>query len=174
MSDIDSIREILNERLGAEDVSLLASRVPARKLMALITDEDKYIARHAAWVLTHKPLNEIRDLPQEQLINFALSTPDSSLLRLLLSLVERQKIPKDDIRTDFLDFCLKHMMMMEEPAGVQSLCLKQACQMCQYYPELKREFEESLKLMPAEQFNPGMRHLIKKLSGEHIPIKKKH
>lgn len=163
MSGTDNIRETLNEMMGAEDVRLLASQVPTQELLALITDEEERVARHAAWVLTHKPINEIRKLPQERLIGIALDTTSSSQRRLMLNLIEQQKIKKEDIRTDFLDFCLKHMMMMEEPAGVQALCLKLAYQMCHYYPELEREFEESLKLMPAEQYKAGVRHLIKKL-----------
>lgn len=160
-------------QMSGAEVKQMAKEVHAGHLFEYIFDSRDRIARNAAWVLTHKPAQELMLLEQERLVNLALATQETSLRRLVLALIERQGIKKDDIRTDFLDFCLKHMMMMEEPAGVQALCLKLAYQMCHYYPELEREFEESLKLMPADQFKPGVRHLIKKLRGERVPIKKK-
>ena len=162
MSGIDNIRETLNEMMGAEDVRLLASQVPTQELLALITDEEERVARHAAWVLTHKPINEIRKLPQERLIGIALDTTSSSQRRLMLNLIEQQKIKKEDIRTDFLDFCLLHMRLIQEPPGVQALCMKLAYRMCSFYPELMHEFQVNLSIIQPELLKPGVKHLIKK------------
>lgn len=118
------------------------------------------VARNAAWILTHKPTSELLQLPQDKLTTLALTTHDTSLRRLVLALIERQGVKKEDMRTDLLDFCLQHMTMPDEPPGVQALCLKLANQMCGYYPELKHEFAETLNLIEADHYKSGMRHLI--------------
>ena len=173
MRDSDWIRETLNGPLGADEVRRLAKEMPALRLLELISDEDEKVARNAAWVLTHMPIEEIRKLPQERLIDFAMATGHPALRRMTLNLIAQQKIDKEDIRTDFLDFCLRHMTLLEEPPGVQSLCLKLAQQMCRYYPELTHEFEESVKLLPAEQFKPGVRYLLRRVQGDPEPTKQR-
>ena len=77
-------------------------------------------------------------------------------------------LPMDSelMRTDFLDFCLLHMHMPEEPPGVQSLCMKLAHRMCLPYPELLHEFYETLSLMQPEDCKPGMKHLINKMKNQ--------
>ena len=154
--------EILECQIGGEEVRRLAREVPAERLYESIFDRDNRVARNSAWALTHKPASELVPLPQDRLVDFALSTPDTSLRRLTLALIERQGIKEEDMRTDLLDFCLQHMMTLDEPPGVQALCLKLAYQMCGYYPELMREFEETLNLMQPEHYKAGMRHLIMK------------
>lgn len=157
---------ILASQLSGEEVKRMAREVPAERLFEHIFDSDSRMARNAAWALTHKPANELAPLPQKRLVDYALATPDTSLRRLTLALVERQGIKEEDLRSDLLDFCLQHMMTLDEPPGVQSLCLKLAYQMCGYYPELMHEFNETLNLMQAENYKPGMRHLIIKTKKE--------
>lgn len=160
----DAIREELQARLSIDEVRSLAGRVPTEVLLEALYDSDSRVARNAAWVLTHKPKGGICLIPQERLINLALATPDTSLRRLVLSLIERQGIAKEAIRIDFLDFCLRHMVMLEEPTGVQALCMKLAHTMCSFYPELAHEFSETLNLMHAEHYKPGVKYLINKLN----------
>lgn len=160
----DAIRGELQARLSIDEVRSLAGRVPTEVLLEALYDSDSRVARNAAWALTHKPKGGICLIPQELLINLALATPDTSLRRLVLSLIERQGIAKEAIRIDFLDFCLRHMVMLEEPTGVQALCMKLAHTMCSFYPELAHEFSETLSLMHAEHYKPGVKYLINKLN----------
>ena len=159
-----AIREELKSRLSIDDIRTLAGREPTEVLLETLYDSDSLVARNAAWVLTHKAKRDINQLPQKRLIDLALSTPDTSLRRLTLCLIERQGIPPEHIRTDFLDFCLRHMVMLEEPSGVQALCMKLAYSMCSHYPELAHEFSETLNLMHAEHYKPGVKYLINKLN----------
>ena len=163
MWDNDNILQVLGSSLGGAEVRALAKEVPCSLLVGCLDHEDLRVARNAAWVLTHKPLSEIRTLPHEHLIDLSVSTPDTSLRRLTLCLVERQGIDKAEIRTDFLDFCLQHMLLPAEPPGVQALCMKLAYRMCLPYPELVHEFYETLSLMQPELYKPGMKHLINKM-----------
>lgn len=167
MEGLTEIRESLQNRLGIAEVRPLAASVPWEVLLELMFDDDPHIARNAAWTLTHKSLSDISQLPQDRLIDLALTTPDTSLRRLALCLIERQGIPKEQIRTDFLDFCLRHMVMLEEPSGVQALCMKLSHSMCSHYPELSHEFEETLNLMHSEHYKPGVTYLIKKIKKQY-------
>lgn len=162
----DSIFQRLSESLGGAEVRVLAKEVPCSLLLPCLAGEDIRVARNAAWVLTHKTPMEVRTLPQDSLIDLSLATPDTSLRRLTLCLVERQGIAAEEVRTDFLDFCLLHMRLPQEPPGVQALCMKLAYSMCSPYPELLREFQETLNLMQPEQHKPGVRHLIYKIKGK--------
>ena|GEM_PF-1524859 len=162
MADNDFSQQ-LHDIKGITDVRALAKEVPCSLLLPYLSDEDIRVARNAAWVLTHKPISQILALPHDQLINLAMTTPDTPLRRLTLCLVEKQPILKEEINTGFLDFCLLHMHMPDEPPGVQALCMKLAYSMCSPYPELLHEFQETLNLMQPEQHKPGVKHLINKI-----------
>lgn len=163
MWDNDNILQVLRSSLGGAEVRALAKEVSCALLLPLLYDEDSRVARNAAWVLTHKPITQIRTLPYNDLIDLIMATPDTSLRRLTLNLVEKQEITEESMRTDFLDFCLLHMHLPDEPPGVQSLCMKLAHRMCLPYPELLHEFYETLSLMQPEDCKPGMKQLIKKI-----------
>lgn len=152
----------LSTRIGLADVKMLVALIPTDQLLQYIYHSDPVVANNAAWVMTHKPDSEIRTLPQYDLIDLILTTTQVSLRRLCLNLVDRQTITAESIRTDFLDFCLLHMTLPEEPTGVQALCMKLARRMCAFYPELEQEFQQTLRLMHPEHYKPGLVHLIKK------------
>ena len=92
---------------------------------------------------------EIASIEQrkDELINLAMTTPDTSLRRLLLTLLERMTFEADSIRTDFLDFCLDGMQSLSQPPGVQSLCMKLAYKQCRLYDELLDELKVTLENM---------------------------
>lgn len=166
MWDKDSVLQRLRESLGGVEVRALAREVPCSLLLPCLAEEDIRVARNAAWVLTHKPLSEIRMLPPDRLIDLALTTSDTSLRRLVLCLVEKLPMSQEEMRTDLLDFCLLHMRLPQEPPGVQALCMKLAHSMCSPYPDLVREFQETLSIMQPELYKPGVRHLINKMKKE--------
>lgn len=178
MWDNDNILQVLRSSLGGADVRILAKEVPCSLLLPRLYDEDIRVARNAAWVLTHKPITQIRTLPYNDLIDLIMVTPDTSLRRLTLNLMDQLYYPlgilrnlglpmdAELMRADFLDFCLLHMHMPEEPPGVQALCMKLAHRMCLPYPELMHEFYETLSLMQPEDCKPGMKHLINKMKNQ--------
>lgn len=166
MWNSDNLLQVLGGSLGGAEVGVLATEVPCSLLLKCLNNTDVRVARNAAWVLTHKPLTEIRTLPQKELVDLALSTPEASLRRLTLCLIERQGIAEDSFRTDLLDFCLLHMRLPQEPSGVQALCMKLAHRMCSPYPDLLREFHETLSIMQPELYKPGVRHVLNKVKSE--------
>lgn len=117
-------------------------------------------AYNAAWALTHLPKedNIYIDTRRAELVAFAVATPDTSLRRLSLVLLERLEWGRDDIRTDLLDFCLEHMMLPDEPYGVKALCMKLAYYQCRHYPELCAELKQCLLLMEPSELGNGVKH----------------
>ena len=120
--------------------------------------DDERVARNAFWSLTKatdKELSQLQSILKE-LIDLALTTSSSSVRRLSLNIIERLEIKEDDLRSDFLDFCLEHMADADELPGIQSISMKLAYRMCRFYPELLAEFKATLESMEPEFFKPAV------------------
>ena len=128
-------------------------------------DSDARVARDALWGLTQATNEELSALQVilNDLIDQAMKTDNSSVRRLTLNIIERLKIDKDDLRTDFLDFCFEHMLNLEEPSGIQSICMKLACRMCRFYPELKDELKRTLEGMEIDYYKPAIKCIRKRI-----------
>lgn len=135
-----------------------------------VFDSDYRVARSALWGLnktTDKELSELQVILNE-LIDQAMQTENSSVRRLTLNIIERLKIAEDDLRTDFLDFCLEHAVSIEEFPGIQTLCMKLAYRMCSFYPELMDELKRILEAMEIDYYKPAIKGLRKRiLSGRY-------
>ncbi|MBR4506343.1 MAG: hypothetical protein IKP21_06180 [Bacteroidales bacterium] len=134
-----------------------------RLFSAILGGEGKD-AYYAAWALTHLPTSDniYINMYRARLTDFAIATPDTSMRRLALALLERLEWTVDDIRTDLLDFCLEHMMLPSEPYGIKALCIKLAYQQCRHYPELKAELRNALLLLEPSELGAGVKHTRKK------------
>jgi len=120
--------------------------------------DDERVARNAFWVLTKATDQELSQLQVilNELIELAMGTPWSSVRRLSLNIIERLEMKEDDLRTDFLDFCLEHMADVDELPGIQSISMKLAYRMCKFYPELLAEFKATLESMEPEYYKPAV------------------
>ena len=135
-----------------------------------VFDPDYRVARSALWGLTKATDEELSKLQVilDELIEQAIQTENSSLRRLTLNIIERLKMNEEDLRTDFLDFCLEHMASIEEFPGVQTLCMKLAYRMCCFYPELMDELKLTLEMMDIEYYKPAVKGLRQRiLSGKY-------
>ncbi len=119
---------------------------------------DERVARNAFWSLTKATDKELSQLQPilNDCIDLALTTPSSSVRRLSLNIIERLKMEEEDLRTDFLDFCLEHMADTDELPGIQSISMKLAYRMCKFYPELMDEFKVTLESMETEYYKPAV------------------
>ena len=134
-----------------------------------VFDPDYRVARSALWGLTKATDEELSTLQVilDKLIEQAIRTENSSTRRLTLNIIERLKMNEEDLRTDFLDFCLEHMVSIEEFPGVQTLCMKLAYRMCNFYPELMDELKRTLETMEIEYYKPAVKGLRQRiLSGK--------
>ena len=130
-----------------------------------VFNNDYRVARSALWGLTKATDVELSELQVilNELIDQAMQTDNSSVRRLTLNVIERLTLEEDDLRTDFLDFCFEHMLNLEDPPGIQSLCMKLACRMCSFYPELKDELKRTLESMEIEYYNPAIKCIRKRI-----------
>lgn len=133
-------------------------------------DSDYRVARSALWGLTKATDKELSGLQVvlNELIEQAMHTDNSSVRRLSLNIIERLKMNEEDLRTDFLDFCLEHMVSIEEFSGIQTLCMKLAYRMCTFYPELMDELKRTIEAMEIDYYKPAIKCLRKRiLSGKY-------
>ena len=135
-----------------------------------VFDADYRVARSALWGLTKASAEELSQLQVllDELIDQAMQTENSSVRRLTLSIIERLEMTEGDLRADFLDFCMEHMVAGDEFPGVQTLCMKLAYRMCNYYPELMEEFKRIVDAMEIDYYKPAVKGLRAKiLSGKY-------
>ena len=121
--------------------------------------QDYRVARSALWGLTKARKEELSQLQVilNEFIDQAIRTENSSIRRLSLNIIERLEMNEEDLRTDFLDFCLDHMTDVEELPGVQAVCMKLAYRMCKFYPELMDELKRTLEAMDIDYYKPAVK-----------------
>lgn len=155
----ENIRAVKGE-LDAQAVYSEVKRTGDFALFArdFIYSDDGRVARNALWVLTKASDQELSQLQGmlHELMDLALKTEHSAVRRLSLNIIERLKMEEDDLRTDFLDFCLEHMADADELPGIQSISMKLAYRMCKFYPELMDEFKATLESMETEYYKPAV------------------
>lgn len=167
----EQVDTLLKESISGADVRSLARSENKEELFYLLFDEDKRTSDNAAWVLTHLPATDNVWLTgnQEALIDKAMHTSNITMRRLTMTLLLRTEFKADDIRTDFLDFCLDMMMRPDQPNGVRSVAMKLAYLQCCHFPELLAELRQTLDIMEPDFLSPALkttkRSLLKKMKG---------
>lgn len=132
-------------------------------------DSDGRVARNALWTLTKATDGELSQLQTivNELTDLAMQTGHPAVRRLSLNIIERLEMDGDDLRADFLDFCLNHMTDINEFPGIQTACMRLARRMCAFYPELKDEFTRTLEAMEIGYYKPAVKSVRNRiLSGK--------
>ncbi len=170
---IQDIEAVLRGRLGKRDLQEVAewasqSHVNREKLFTIAFSNDDKISANAIWCLTHlrKSDSEWLQSKQDCLIDALLSEDDTAKKRMLLQLLREQKYSKENIRVDFLDFCLSKINSECEPYAIRCFSLYISIKMCKYFPELISELEECINMLSREPLSPGMKCAVRKVSAE--------
>lgn len=142
-------------RLSLNDVKALARDLHCHpERIALWVEEmtvcdDRRTMMNMAWVLTHldkdDKLASLAPL-RDRLIDFAmgnLTVRRGIILSLLLDLPAG-----DDLRVDFLNYCLEHIGDAREHDSSRAAMIYLAARMCRPYPELTGELNRILELLP--------------------------
>ena len=150
---MDEIKDVCLLVQGEQNHSL------KEQLYQLTLDNDRRVAVNALWVFTHFAVvdNEWLYAKHDQLIDRCLKEQDVTKLRLMLTLLLRQPFDEEDIRTDFIDFCLMRLADPKSPYAVRALCIKLAYEQMRYWPELLNEMRQTLELISCEPLSPGLR-----------------
>ena len=160
------MKTLLSHRLsmdGINDICLLVqgeqNHSLKEQLYQLTLDNDRRLATNALWVFTHFALadNEWLYAKHDQLIDRCLNEKDATKLRLMLNLLLRQPYTEEDIRTDFIDYCLMRLTDPKSPYAVRAQCIKLAYEQMRYWPELLNELRQTLEMISCEPLSPGLR-----------------
>ena len=160
------MKYLLSHRLsmdGINDICLLVqgeqNHSLKEQLYQLTLDDDRRVATNALWVFTHFALADNAWLyaKHDQLIDRCLNEKDATKLRLMLNLLLRQPYTEEDIRTDFIDYCLMRLTDPKSPYAIRAQCIKLAYEQMKYWPELLNELRQTLKMISCEPLSPGLR-----------------
>lgn len=160
------MKESLTNRLSQDELHELCALTQGEQnhslkeqLYQLTLDNDRRVATNALWVFTHFALadNEWLYAKHDQLIDRCLNEKDATKLRLMLNLLLRQPYTEEDIRTDFIDYCLMRLTDPKSPYAVRALCIKLAYEQMRYWPELLNELRQTLEMISCEPLSPGLR-----------------
>ena len=160
------MKYLLSHRLsmdGINDICLLVqgeqNHSLKEQLYQLTLDDDRRVATNALWVFTHFALADNAWLyaKHDQLIDRCLNEKDATKLRLMLNLLLRQPYTEEDIRTDFIDYCLMRLTDPKSPYAIRAQCIKLAYEQMKYRPELLNELRQTLEMISCEPLSPGLR-----------------
>lgn len=160
------MKSLLSHRLSMDEINDICLLVQDEQnhslkelLYQLTFDDDRRVATNALWVFTHFSAvdNEWLYVKHDQLIDRCLNEQDATKLRLMLNLLLRQPYTEEDIRTDFIDFCLMRLTDPKLPYAVRAQCIKLAYVQMRYWPELLNELRQTLEMIACEPLSPGLR-----------------
>lgn len=160
------MKESLTNRLSQDELHELCALTQGEQnnhlkeeLYQLTLDNDRRVAINALWTFTHFALadNEWLYAKHDQLIDRCLKEKDATKLRLMFNLLLRQPFDEEDIRTDFIDYCLMRLTDPKSPYAVRAQCIKLAYEQMKYWPELLNELRQTLEMISCETLSPGLR-----------------
>ena len=171
----------LTHRLSPSDINELCALTQGEhndnlkeELYQLTLDSDRRVATNALWVFTHFSAadNEWLYAKHNQLIDRCLKEKDATKLRLVLNQLLRQSYTEEDIRTDFIDFCLMKLTDPKSPYAIRAQCIKLAYEQMKHWPELLNELRQTLEMISCEPLSPGLRsawrQVMKKLQSCNV------
>ena len=160
------MKNLLSHRLSQSEIKNLCALTQGEhndnlkeELYQLTLDADRRVATNALWVFTHFAAvdNEWLYAKHDQLIDRCLKEEDATKLRLMLNLLLRQPYTEEDIRTDFIDYCLMRLTDPKSPYAVRAQCIKLAYDQMRHWTELLEELRQTLELISCEPLSPGLR-----------------
>ena len=172
------LHEFLSNRIDMNDIYAVCFYTQGREndarkeeLYRVMMDDEGRAGGNAAWIFSHFALaeNEWLYSKQQELMDAVMHTESITKRRIMMVLLERQPFTEEGFRADYLDFCLEHMAVLEEPYGIRALCMKQAFVQCSLVPELLPELEATLQLMDDNFLSSGLRtakrNVLRKIRG---------
>ena len=160
------MKTLLTHRLSQSEIMQLCALTHGARnnhlkegLYQLTLDDDRRVAVNALWTFTHFAADDNVWLfaKHDQLIDRCLNEKDATKLRLMLNLLLSQPYTEEDIRTDFIDFCLTRLADTKSPYAVRAQCIKLAYVQMHYWPELLNELRQTLEMISCEPLSPGLR-----------------
>ena len=166
------MKTLLTQRLSQSKIMQLCALTHGARnnhfkegLYQLTLDDDRRVAVYALWTFTHFAADDNVWLfaKHDQLIDRSLKEHDTTKLRLMLNLLLSQPYTEEDIRTDFIDFCLVRLTDTRAPYAIRAQCIKLAYEQMRHWPELLDELRQTLEMISCEPLSPGLRSAWKQV-----------
>lgn len=115
--------------------------------------------------MTHLPDSDSEWLLslRDNMIDKILKEKDTGKKRMLLQILRKQEYEADDLRTDFLDFCMSKINSEYEPYAIRCFSIYAAFKMCRHYPELIEELDGHLDMMQYQHLSPGLKSALRQI-----------
>lgn len=129
-------------------------------LCAELRSGDRQVAYRAAWVMTHLKGEDLEwvGTHRAELVGLAVSTPDTAIRRLLLTVLSHLGWTAEDVDPQLIDFLFAHAADPEESVGVRSVCMRLAYMQCRFHPELAEELRQVLLMIEPYDLKPAVKH----------------
>ena len=166
------MKTLLTHRLSQSEIKQLCALTQGEhndnlkeELYQLTLDANRRVTINALWTYTHFAAydNVWLFAKHDQLIDRCLNEKDATKLRLMLNLLLSQPYTEEDIRTDFIDFCLARLTDTRAPYAIRAQCIKLAYEQMKYWPELLDELRQTLEMISCEPLSPGLRSAWKQV-----------
>lgn len=166
------MKTLLTHRLSQSEIMQLCALTQGEhndnlkeELYQLTLDANRRVAINALWTFTHFAADDNVWLfaKHDQLIDRCLNDKDATKLRLMLNLLLSQPYTEEDIRTDFIDFCLARITDTRAPYAIRAQCIKLAYEQMRYWSELLDELRQTLEMISCEPLSPGLRSAWKQV-----------
>ena len=173
-----NIEELLSQRINLQQIKSVAewasgSHENLAILWNFVQSDDRRTGVNALWAMTHLPETDAEWLlsVRNEMIDMLLAETDTGKRRMLLQLLREQEYAADDIRTDFLDYCMSKINSECEPYAIKCFSIYAAYKMCSHFPELIVELEEHLDMMQYQTLSPGLKSALRQTKSKIAKLK---
>lgn len=174
-----NIEELLSQKINLLQIKRVVSWASGSldnltMLWHFVRSDDRRTSGNALWSMTHLPETDTEWLLslRDEMIDMLLDETDTGKKRMLLQLLREQEYAADDIRTDFLDYCMSKINSECEPYAVRCFSIYAAYKMCRHFPELLGELEEHLDMMQFQILSPGLESALRQTNAKIAKLKK--
>lgn len=174
-----NLQEILSHRINMPQIKTLkawasGNRENLCRLWDLVHSQDRLTSANTLWVMTHLTDTDLDWLTglRDEMIDMLIQEIDTGKKRMLLQILREQEYQPDDVRTDFLDFCMSKINSECEPYAIRCFSIYAAFKMCRHYPELVAELEQHLDMMKYQSLSPGLQSALRQTKDKIRKLKK--
>lgn len=170
-----NIEDLLSQKINLPQIKLVASwasGIPENLnlLWKYVSSDNRRTSVNSLWAITHLPDSDSEWISslRNEMIDILLSEIDTGKKRMYLQILREQNYDKDEIRTDFLDFCLSKINSECEPYAIRCFSIYTAFKMCRHYPELITELDSHLDMMSFQSLSPGLKSALRQIKAKII------
>lgn len=174
-----NIEDLLSKRIYMPGIKNLVSWACESdenifRLWRLVRSNDRMTSVNALWTMTHLPETNAECLAslRNGMIDMLLAETDTAKKRMLLKILREQDYDPNEIRTDFLDYCMSKINSECEPYAIRCFSIYAAYKMCRHFPELIAELEEHLDMMQYQNLSPGLMSALRQTKLKISKLKK--